>query len=81
MTSEILLQLHGSPTSAHFPHLGEWARQFCYWPSMYKDIKTWFEQCKICQTRRGPVPSAQPFERVAMDILELPVTTKETGMC
>ncbi|KAL0151982.1 hypothetical protein M9458_052700 [Cirrhinus mrigala] len=44
------------------------------------------EQCKACQTRHSPVPayrapmggsqSVRPFERVAMDILELPVTSK-----
>uniref|UniRef100_A0A8C1IKZ9 Integrase catalytic domain-containing protein n=1 Tax=Cyprinus carpio TaxID=7962 RepID=A0A8C1IKZ9_CYPCA len=53
---------------------------------MYRDIKEWCEQCKACQTRRSPVPahrapmggsqSVRPFERVAMDILELPATSK-----
>ncbi|KAL0157405.1 hypothetical protein M9458_048651, partial [Cirrhinus mrigala] len=73
-----------SAGSAHFSSERVWerARQFCYWPSMYRDIKGWCEQCKACQTRRSPVPayrapmcgsqSVRPFERVAMDILELP---------
>ncbi|KAI2665719.1 Retrovirus-related Pol polyprotein [Labeo rohita] len=68
-------------TSAHFSSERVWerARQFCYWPSMYRDIKGWCEQCKACQMRRSPVPayrapmggsqSVRPFERVAMDIL------------
>ncbi|XP_046707916.1 uncharacterized protein LOC124387547 [Silurus meridionalis] len=88
LVSDILLQLHGAPASAHFSSERVWerARQFCYWPSMYKDIKAWCEQCKACQTRRSPVPahrapmggsqSVRPFERVAMDILELPATSK-----
>ncbi len=88
LISDILLQLHGAPASAHFCSERVWerARQFCYWPSMYRDIKDWCEQCKACQTRRSPVPahrapmggsqSVRPFERVAMDILELPVTSK-----
>lgn len=88
MTPDILLQLHGTPASAHFSSERVWeqARKLCYWPSMYRDIKAWCEQCTACQTRRGPVPShrapmggsqtVRPFERVAMDILELPVTTK-----
>ncbi|KAI5085636.1 hypothetical protein C0J45_2212, partial [Silurus meridionalis] len=50
------------------------------------DIKAWCEQCKACQTQRSPVPahrapmggsqSVRLFERVAMDILELPATSK-----
>ncbi|KAF7686941.1 hypothetical protein C0J45_22406 [Silurus meridionalis] len=53
---------------------------------MYRDIKAWCKQCKACQMRRSPVPaqrapmggsqSVQLFERVAMDILELPTTSK-----
>lgn len=85
---DILRQLHGAPTGAHFSPERVWerARRFCYWPSMFKDIKTWCEQCTACQTRRRPVPihqapmggslATRPFERVAMDILELPITTK-----
>uniref|UniRef100_A0A8C2IA21 Gypsy retrotransposon integrase-like protein 1 n=1 Tax=Cyprinus carpio TaxID=7962 RepID=A0A8C2IA21_CYPCA len=84
----ILLQLHGAPTAAHFlpERVWELARRFCYWPSMFKDIKMWCEQCTTCQTRHKPVPihqapmggslTTRPFERVAMDILELPITTK-----
>ncbi|KAG1924642.1 hypothetical protein F2P79_026035, partial [Pimephales promelas] len=85
---DILMQLHGAPTAAHFSAERVWerARRFCYWPSMFKDIKDWCEQCTACQTRRRPVPihkalmggslAMRPFERVAMDILELPITTK-----
>lgn len=88
LISDILLQLHGAPASAHFSSERVWerARQFCYWPSMYRDIKDWCEKCKACQTRRSPVPaqrapmggsqSVRPFERVAMDLLELPVTSR-----
>ncbi|KAI5610196.1 hypothetical protein C0J50_5549, partial [Silurus asotus] len=52
LVSDILLQLHGPPASAHFSSERVWerARQFCFWPSMYKDIKVWCEQCKACQT-------------------------------
>jgi len=84
----VLQQLHGGPVSAHFSAERVWERahQICYWPSMFKDIKTCCEQCKACQTRRSPVPphralmggsqATRPFERVAADILELPVTAK-----
>lgn len=88
LVPDVLLQLHGAPATAHFSSERVWerARQFCYWPAMFRDIKEWRERCVACQTRRNPVPAhraplggspaVRPFERVAMDILELPVTSK-----
>uniref|UniRef100_A0A3P8S1N8 Integrase catalytic domain-containing protein n=1 Tax=Amphiprion percula TaxID=161767 RepID=A0A3P8S1N8_AMPPE len=53
---------------------------------MLRDIKQWCEQCRACQTRRSPVPKqrapmgvmhvSRPLQRVAVDILELPVTSR-----
>uniref|UniRef100_A0A671VNU5 Integrase catalytic domain-containing protein n=1 Tax=Sparus aurata TaxID=8175 RepID=A0A671VNU5_SPAAU len=53
---------------------------------MFGDIQQWCEQCVPCQTRRAPVPrhrapmggvqASRPFQRVATDILELPMTSK-----
>ena len=88
LVPDLLRQLHGSPASAHFAAERVWeqARRIGYWPSMFKDIKHWCEQCKACQTRRSPVPphrapmgtscATRPFERVAADIVELPLTSK-----
>ncbi|XP_076863392.1 zinc finger protein 800a isoform X1 [Brachyhypopomus gauderio] len=88
LVPEVLQQLHGGSASAHFATERVWeqARRICYWPSMFRDIRDWCEQCKACQRRRSPVPphrapmgsssATSPFERVAMDIVELPVTTK-----
>ena len=88
LVPDLLRQLHGSPASAHFSAERVWeqARQVYYWPSMFKDIRNWCEQCRACQTRRSPVPShrapmggscvTRPLERVAADIVELPLTTK-----
>ncbi|CAL9701656.1 unnamed protein product [Knipowitschia caucasica] len=88
LVPELLSQLHGGPVSAHFSAERVWtqARTVCYWPSMLKDIRQWCEQCVPCQTRKAPVPkhrapmgglqTVRPFQRVAMDILELPVTSK-----
>jgi len=88
LVPDVLQQLQGGPASAHFSAERVWerARQICYWPSMFKDIKTWREQCKACQTCRSLVPpdrapmggsqATHPFERVAADILELPVMSK-----
>uniref|UniRef100_A0AAV2JZ45 Gypsy retrotransposon integrase-like protein 1 n=1 Tax=Knipowitschia caucasica TaxID=637954 RepID=A0AAV2JZ45_KNICA len=84
LVPELLSQLHGGPVSAHFSAERVWtqARTVCYWPSMLKDIRQWCEQCVPCQTRKAPVPkhrapmgglqTVRPFQRVAVDILELP---------
>ncbi|KAK7877977.1 hypothetical protein WMY93_031357, partial [Mugilogobius chulae] len=88
LVPEILHHLHGGPVSAHFSAERVWerARALCYWPSMLTDIRQWCEQCLPCQTRKAPtskhrapmggLQTVRPFQRVAMDILELPVTSK-----
>lgn len=43
LVPELLPQMHGGPTSAHFSAERVWegARETCYWPSIFKDIKKW----------------------------------------
>uniref|UniRef100_A0A3P8S8H6 Integrase catalytic domain-containing protein n=1 Tax=Amphiprion percula TaxID=161767 RepID=A0A3P8S8H6_AMPPE len=53
---------------------------------MYHDIREWCDRCYACQRRKSPVPhhrapmrtslAQRPFQRVAADILELPITSK-----
>uniref|UniRef100_A0A3Q1CIL1 Integrase catalytic domain-containing protein n=1 Tax=Amphiprion ocellaris TaxID=80972 RepID=A0A3Q1CIL1_AMPOC len=53
---------------------------------MYRDIREWCDQCYACHRRKSPVPhhrasmrtslTQRPFQRVAVDILELPITSK-----
>uniref|UniRef100_A0A8C7WTG9 Gypsy retrotransposon integrase-like protein 1 n=1 Tax=Oryzias sinensis TaxID=183150 RepID=A0A8C7WTG9_9TELE len=88
LVPDILGQLHGGPVAAHFSAERVWeqARQSYYWPGMLKDIRQWCEQGRACQTRRSPVPKAKapmgespvsrPLQRVAADILELPLTSR-----
>lgn len=88
LVPDVLQHLHGGPASAHFSVERVWARarQTCFWPSMFKDIQQWCEQCIPCQTRRAPAPKHRapmggsqatlPFQRVATDILELPMTSE-----
>ena len=88
LVPDLLQHLHGGPASAHFSAERVWeqARQTCYWPSMFKDIQQWCEQCIPCQTRKAPAPKHRapmggsqatlPFQRVATDILELLMTSK-----
>lgn len=87
LVPELLQQLHGGPASAQFlaERVWEKARQSYYWPFMLRDIRQWCDQCRACQTRRCPVPGqrapmgrsqvSRPMQRVAVDILELPLTS------
>uniref|UniRef100_A0AAV2MFI8 Gypsy retrotransposon integrase-like protein 1 n=1 Tax=Knipowitschia caucasica TaxID=637954 RepID=A0AAV2MFI8_KNICA len=85
LVPDLLQHLHGGPAAAHFSvdRVWEKARQSCYWPFMLGDIRQWCEQCRACQTRRSPIPKpmgvmqvCRPLQRVAADILELPVTSR-----
>uniref|UniRef100_A0A3Q2ZZT4 Gypsy retrotransposon integrase-like protein 1 n=1 Tax=Kryptolebias marmoratus TaxID=37003 RepID=A0A3Q2ZZT4_KRYMA len=88
LVPEVLRQLHGGPLSAHLAveRTLARARSVCYWPSMYADIRAWCDQCYACQRRKSSVPRHQapmktslaqrPFQRVAADILELPITSR-----
>ncbi|KAK7895747.1 hypothetical protein WMY93_021072 [Mugilogobius chulae] len=88
LVPEVLRLLHGGPLSGHLAveRTMARARSVCYWPCMYSDIRSWCEQCYACQRRKSPVPhhrapmrtslAQRPFQRVAADILELPITSK-----
>lgn len=88
LVQEVLRHLHGGPLSAHLAVERTIARaqSVCFWPCMYRDIRLWCEQCYACQRRKSPVPhhrapmrtslAERPFQRVAADILELPITSK-----
>ncbi|MGH0192428.1 UNVERIFIED_CONTAM: hypothetical protein FKN15_012823 [Acipenser sinensis] len=53
---------------------------------MSRKIQAWCEKCTSCQARRAPVPrqrapmksvvTNEPFQKVAADILELPITNR-----
>lgn len=61
------------------------ARKICYWPYMSNDIQKFCAECVSCQLcsstthhERAPLQSInaeRPFQRIAADITELPVTT------
>lgn len=62
------------------------ARQICYWPYMSRDIHKFCTECLPCQTRSSSTPheraplqsihAERPFQKIAADITELPVTTQ-----
>lgn len=84
----VLQLLHGNPVSGHLSadKVLKRAQQMCYWPFMFRDVKMWCKQCIPCDARRSPIPhqrapmktivATEPFQKVAADILELPITSR-----
>ena len=84
----VLNHLHDDPLGGHFgvkKTLGR-VRERYYWHNFTVDTTEFIRTCDTCQRRTGPkptpramlesVPVGGPFEMVAMDILELPLTTR-----
>ena len=55
-----------------------------YWPGLRRDVQTYIKSCTICIARKSPCPRRAPmghvevghrWERVAMDLLDMSVTT------
>ena len=55
-----------------------------YWPGLRSDVRTYIRSCTICIARKSPCPRKVPmghvavghrWERVAMDLLDMSVTT------
>ncbi|KFD59554.1 hypothetical protein M514_28268 [Trichuris suis] len=76
---------HDIPSSGHqgtAKTLGK-LTMLAYWPSMAEDVKRYCANCNICQqVKPSPLPPAplqpfpfgKPWERVAVDILEVPMS-------
>ena len=75
--------VHDGPYGGHLRDAkihGELAKHY-WWPGMRSDIVSWCRECIICATRQPgkklksplvPIPVAGPFDRVGVDILQLP---------
>jgi hypothetical protein len=59
--------------------------QHYWWPGMRKDVASWYRACLTCATRHvghrvkpllTPIPVGGPFDRIGVDILQLPVTKR-----
>lgn len=86
LVPHVLPLLHGSPLSGHFGAAKaiEKANKLCYWKGMRRDITDFCTRCVQCQERRNPtptlkaplqpIPSSRPFQRIAADLTELPLT-------
>ena len=86
----VMESLHDDILSGHFGVLKTMARVKLryYWPGYLKDVEEWCRTCTECQHRksprsmnRAPLQSIDtgegPFEKIALDILKLPVTARK----
>lgn len=88
LRKQVLQSLHGNPIAGHLSaeKVVKQAQQLCFWPFMSRDIYKWCKKCVPCDARCTPIPrqkapmktitATAPFQKVAADILELPVTSR-----
>ena len=84
---DFLRQSHDSPQAGHLgadksaSHL----RQMGYWVGMLQDVERYCQSCVKCQESKPPMPTkvpltnipiGQPWEMVAVDILQLPLSSQ-----
>lgn len=85
----VLESLHDSIFSGHFGVKKTVARVKLryYWPGYLEDVEEWCRTCVVCQRRKNPRSKniaplqsigtgVEPFEKVALDILKLPQTSR-----
>ena len=86
LRSTILTESHAGAFSGHFAVRGLYkklAKQY-WWPHMYSDIYHHCRSCLTCASYNGsgrrhhpplkPLPVGAPFERLGIDIMEMPLT-------
>lgn len=93
LRAQILDEIHNGVTSAHFGRrktLGKAKNRF-YWPGMVTDVIQYCRTCPQCEARRKPCPkmkaplqsikTSYPFQLVATDITELPISLRGNRYC
>ena len=82
----ILTEAHASCFGGHFSErkVLDKLRRFVWWKGLRGDVKRFCRSCLTCSTRKGrqrtfrpylqPISVGGPFHRVAVDILQLPLT-------
>ncbi|CAG2220647.1 unnamed protein product [Mytilus edulis] len=86
LVNEILYNLHTSPLGGHLgvsKTFGKVSERF-YWFGMRRDVENYVANCVECVTRKNPSRTARaplqphysgaPFEKIAIDILEVPMS-------
>ena len=83
---ELIRQFHDSLFAGHLGITRTIFRLLdrVYWPGLRRDVKIYIASCTICLARKSPCPRRAPmghvevghrWERVAMDLLDMSVTT------
>ena len=84
---DALHRCHDSPTAGHqgIDKSMERLRQVAYWVNMARDVEKHCRECLRCQQSKLPKPNkaplvsmpiGKPWQMVAVDVLEVPVSTK-----
>jgi len=87
LQKDALIRNHDVPTAGH---LGaektlERLRGDAFWGNMAKDVEEYCRQCPTCQQSKPPMPQraplhnipiGQPWQMIAVDILQVPLSTK-----
>lgn len=88
LQKEVFQTLHGHSLSGHFSTQKtlQGAQVRCFWPHMSRNITDWCLKCSACEARRPQTPHQQapmqnivtsrPFEKIAADLTELPLTRR-----
>lgn len=86
LRERIMRESHNGSYSGHFagPKLYNTLSQQWWWSGMYNDVMAYCKQCPECAIVTGsgcqhrpplkPIPVERPFQKVAVDIMDLPCT-------
>ena len=86
MREKLMEETHSGPFGGHFAarSLYNTLAQHYWWDDMYGDVTRWCRSCLVCAAYQGcgrrtrpplqPIPVGAPFERVGVDVLEMPRT-------
>ena len=88
LVRDVMYELHDSPTGGHLGIAKTYSKVMdrFYWFEMRRDVENYVRNCHICESRKNPVKtqraplhphsSGAPFEKIAVDILEVPMSDK-----
>ena len=87
LRKQALLQNHDAPSAGHQgpDRTLERLRQEAYWVNMARDVEKYCRECTTCQQTKPPAPQrvpltntpiGRPWQMVAVDILEVPVSSR-----
>ena len=87
---KLMQEAHAGSFAGHFAAKGMYdsLSRLYWWEGMYSDIHKYCRSCLTCAAYKGtgqrhkaplqPIPVGEPFDRVEVDILEMPQTTRGT---